>query len=105
MRSLLLVLWWLTAMFGSAVYSGFVIATLWEWFVVPSLGLPVLSLPAAYGMGVLASFLSMPTSATDNETVKRNNPSTSSQAGYYIGMSVGRSTLCLAFGFVAHLFM
>jgi hypothetical protein len=96
---------WLVMLFCSAMFSGFAIATMWDWFVVPSFDLPGLSLPAAYGMGILAAYVSMPTSASDIATVKQLHPSATGQAGYYLGQAVGRSVLALIFGFLASRFM
>jgi hypothetical protein len=41
----------------AAVWSGFVLSILWGWFAVPAFGLPPLSIPAAIGVSMIASYL------------------------------------------------
>jgi len=40
----------------AAMWHGFVGKTLWGWFVVPTFGLPMLTLPVAIGLGLTISF-------------------------------------------------
>ncbi len=42
-----------------AVYRGWVFAILWGWFAVPLFGLPALSIPAAIGIAMVVSMLTM----------------------------------------------
>jgi len=39
------------------IWSGFVLTNLWAWFIVPSFGVPALSIPAAVGLTIIASYL------------------------------------------------
>lgn len=38
---------------GSVLLNAFVLTTLWSWFVVPTFGLQGLSMPVAFGLGVI----------------------------------------------------
>lgn len=40
----------------AAVIRGFVLSTLWQWFVIPTFGLAPLSIPVAIGIGLILSF-------------------------------------------------
>lgn len=45
---------------GTAVtitWEGFVLTKLWAWFVVPTFGLPMLTIPIAIGICIIAAFL------------------------------------------------
>lgn len=42
---------------GLAVFEGFALKTLWAWFVVPTFGLPELSIPVAIGIALIVSLL------------------------------------------------
>ncbi len=41
----------------SALMNGYVLSVLWGWFVAGYFGLKVLTIPAAYGLGLIVSFL------------------------------------------------
>jgi hypothetical protein len=53
--------------FLNALITGFVLTKLWLWFVVPTFGVAALSIPAAYGMGMLVVYLTRPTTAFRSE--------------------------------------
>jgi len=40
-----------------SVWEGFVFLKLWAWFVVPTFGLPMLTIPVAIGLALLIGFL------------------------------------------------
>lgn len=49
---------------GAAIYipsvmvlNGFALSTLWAWFIVATFGVPVLSIPVAIGVCMIAAFL------------------------------------------------
>jgi flagellar motor component MotA len=42
---------------SSMLYQGWALAQLWEWFIVTTFGLPMISLPAAIGLMLTVSFL------------------------------------------------
>ncbi len=41
----------------SAVVNGWVLSILWGWFMVPTFGLPALSIPAAIGVALVVHYL------------------------------------------------
>ncbi len=40
-----------------SIYSGWILKTLWTWFVVPTFGLPGLSIASAIGLGLVVRWL------------------------------------------------
>lgn len=40
----------------SAMLRGYVLSVLWGWFIVPTFGLPGISIPIAIGIAVILSF-------------------------------------------------
>lgn len=40
-----------------SIYSGWILKTLWSWFVVPTFGLPGLSIASAIGLGLVVRWL------------------------------------------------
>lgn len=46
----------LTAVVGS-IWRGYVLSVLWKWFVVAHFGLPLITIPVAIGISLLASML------------------------------------------------
>lgn len=40
-----------------SIWRGYVFSVLWKWFIVPIFGLPLLSIPVAIGIALVASFL------------------------------------------------
>jgi len=40
-----------------SIWEGFVLMKLWGWFIVPTFGLPVLTIPVAIGMVMIVTFL------------------------------------------------
>lgn len=41
----------------STILNGFVLSTLWSWFIVPAFDLPVLRIPEAIGLAMVVGFL------------------------------------------------
>ena len=39
------------------VWSGYVLSVMWGWFIVPTFGLPALSIPTAIGVAMVAGML------------------------------------------------
>ncbi len=46
----------LAAVFSS-IFNGYVLSVLWGWFMVPTFGVPELSIPAAIGIALVVSYL------------------------------------------------
>lgn len=57
----------LVAAVGASILSGYVLATMWNWFVVTSLHVAPLSLPAAIGIGMMVRYLTHKKPAEDKE--------------------------------------
>ncbi len=41
----------------STLWKAFVVTKLWTWFIVPTFGLPALSIPVAIGVAMVVTFL------------------------------------------------
>ncbi len=48
---------WLAIIAVGMAWSGFVLAMLWGWFITPTFGLVALTVPAACGMKLMATFM------------------------------------------------
>lgn len=48
-----------------AVVKGIILMKMWDWFIMPSFGLPAISFPVAVGIGLIFSFF-IGRSAVDN---------------------------------------
>ena len=44
---------------ASTIWRGYVLTVLWEWFVVPTFGLPLINIPTAIGICTIMTFLTM----------------------------------------------
>lgn len=54
----LIVLAYLFVLFPLGVmWSGYALSKLWAWFLVPALGVPALSIPAAIGLAMVVSYM------------------------------------------------
>ena len=78
----------------SAVWSGIVLKALWAWFMVPTFGLPDLSLPVAIGVGLVVSFLTHQYVHTKDEDLPR-----------MLFDEFLYPLIALVMGFVVHLFV
>ncbi len=91
----------------------YTIATLWTWFLVP-LGLPVLGLAHAYGIGVLAGLVATYVPALKDKDVievadTKRRDATPYEARLYALIKIGVMALgpavALLFGYAAHYLM
>lgn len=79
-----------------AILNGFVLCKLWIWFIVPTFGLPTLTIPVALGISLMASYLtSRPDTNQDDKT----------DWGMLLAMSLIYPLLVLLFGWFYTLFM
>ena len=78
--------------------NGFVLKTLWGWFMVPVFHLPNLSLAAAIGVGIVISLLCNSAPADSDKEI-------SDQVTSVISHSLVRAIFALAAGWVTHQFM
>jgi hypothetical protein len=44
-------------MFFSAIFSGYALSVLWDWFVVPYFGVAAISIPLAIGLALIVQYL------------------------------------------------
>ena len=58
----------LALMVPAAIWSGWVLAQLWGWFMVPTFDAPDLPIAAAIGISALVSFITYQTPARPKET-------------------------------------
>lgn len=42
---------------GCTILSGYVLSVLWGWFIVPTFGLPLLTIPVAIGVMLVVAYL------------------------------------------------
>lgn len=82
-----------------AVMQGWVLTILWGWFVVPTFGLPQLSIAVAIGFSLIVSlFRGAQQSKTPDER------STEEKVGQALVLFFG-PLIVLFFGWIVHLFM
>jgi hypothetical protein len=87
------------AITGSAVMNGWALSVMWGWFVVPTFGVPPLSIPAAIGFSMVVGMLTRQTSTNSSE-----KETTVSQVGVVAYAIVG-PILVVCMGYVVKLFM
>lgn len=80
-----------------ALWRGFVLATLWAWFMVAGLHLPAISVPLAIGLSLLVGMLT--NHRTGNEIEKDRNGFEA--IGYSCVMSFLYPAFTLLIGYVA----
>lgn len=89
----------LTSLFAlialSAMLRGYVLSVLWGWFIVPTFGLPGISIPIAIGIGIILSF------TTHQISAAREKQST----GDHVFNIVAHPLLVLLIGWIVTLFM
>lgn len=84
----------------SALLRGYVLSILWGWFMVPTLGLPQLSVVQAIGIAIVVSFLTH--QVNDYEEKERTGGEKITRA---VAMAVLIPFFALLFGYIAHQFM
>lgn len=81
-----------------AIWKGFVLSKLWLWFIVPTFGLPALSVPLAIGLCVLVGLF------TANLARRQKDEETSFWTLYLVDGFVAPA-LALLFGYIVTLFV
>jgi hypothetical protein len=81
-------------MVGVYMLNGVALQLLWNWFMVPTLGLPAISLVQAIGIGILISFLTHQHIPREKEERKQ-----------LFAFVILNPIIAIAFGWVVHLFM
>lgn len=51
----------------SAIWRGYALSIIWGWFMVPTFGLPALSIPVAIGLSVVVGMLTSHAMKTDDK--------------------------------------
>jgi hypothetical protein len=58
--AVLKIIFYVAVFLGTVIFivwsSAYVGATLWAWFIIPTFGLPVISMPVAFGIALLVRF-------------------------------------------------
>ena len=52
-----MLLFFCTTLIYTTILSGWALSVLWKWFIAPVLGLPILSIPEAIGLAMVASYM------------------------------------------------
>jgi hypothetical protein len=93
-------------LFIAPIVRGFVLKTLWAWFVIPVFGLPALGMASAYGLGLVVQTLVEHNSFPDS---KKDEDMTPEAVKERIALAFARvlvePLIILLFGWVAHSFM
>jgi len=85
----------------SILWTGYVLAVLWGWFVVPTFGLPALSIPAAFGIALIASF----TCKADTYDLAKEDKPAGEQFVGMLAYSLLKPAAALVFGWAVNLWM
>ena len=80
----------------SGILRGFVLKSLWSWFIVPQFHIAPLTVPVALGISVIVGLL------TTDTTKAKDNTQTS---GIMLAVSIMFTSLCWGMGWIYHLFM
>lgn len=73
MKSIFLFILVLVCSAACSVFGGFALQHLWAWFVMPQFAVPLISLPEAVGLNILAGFL---THTDLSQVAKKGNDGT-----------------------------
>ncbi len=90
----MVVLGWFALTIVSFLLNGVALKFLWSWFMVPTFGLPVISLVQAIGIGIIIGFMTQQYVPKDKDEVMET-------ALYEIVIPI----FTLAVGWIIHLFM
>ena len=90
---------WLISLPFTMMYHAFVVAKLWAWFIVPTFGLDPLTLPVAYGLSLIASFL------TYQHDFSSDNADFGGHFSEGLIVAIVMPTVALFFGFIVSSFM
>ena len=83
--------------------GGYVVATLWKWFVVPTFAAPALGIVPAIGISLIARLLTFDAGQYTDSEHEKVRPIEA--FAYHIYMGIGVSVACLVIGWILHLFM
>ena len=83
----------------SAIFSGYALSVLWSWFIVPTFGLPAISIPVAIGISIIVGYMSR------SVTEKDEDESFGDIMTKGIITAITKPAMALLIGYVVHLFM
>lgn len=83
--------------FASAAIRGYVLSTMWGWFIVPTFGVAEISIPVACGISLVAAMLTADPSA--------DGDSDSGSSGMYVIQLLVGPLFTLLFGRIILAFM
>ena len=81
-----------------SIWEGFVLMKLWGWFIVPTFGLPALTIAVAIGLALTVSFLTHQMRAKTDE-------SSTDVAARLFGYGFANASIVLLFGWAVTLFL
>lgn len=85
----------------SSLLRGYTLSVLWGWFMVPTLGLPHLSVVQAIGIAMVVSFLTY----HDTSDIPKKERSTGEAIASGVSLAVLYPLIALLFGWVVHQYM
>ncbi len=84
----------------SSIFNGYALSVLWGWFMVPTFGLPELSIAPAIGIAIVISYLTHQVNAK-----KDDGESFGKKMVRGIVLTTLEPSFALLFGYIVHLFM
>ena len=84
----------------SSIFDGYALKVLWGWFVVPTFGLPQLSIPAAIGIAIVVGYLTK-----EGNDCKKEEKSAREKFFYACVVAVLKPSFALFFGWIVQKFM
>lgn len=84
----------------ASIFNGYVLSILWGWFMVPTFGLPVLSVAPAIGVALIVSYLTY----QSIDTQEKDEDSTTKLVKSSIMVFI-RAALALFIGWIIQMFM
>ncbi len=85
----------------STLFRGYALSVLWGWFMVPTLGLPHLSVVQAIGIAMVVSFLTH----KDTSDLQKKEEGTGAAIARGVVLVVLYPLIALGFGWVVHQYM
>lgn len=93
-------------LFIAPIVRGFVLKTLWAWFVIPVFGLPALGMAAAYGLGlVIQTFIGNSTFPESKKDENMTPEAVKERLAKAFARVLSEPLIILFFGWVVHSFM
>lgn len=85
----------------SSIFNGYALCVLWGWFMVPTFGLPKISIPAAIGIALVIRYLTREMSASKSDEEGGFKESLLMD----ILIAILQPSFALFFGWIVHLYM